>query len=545
MEEGKGNNPTTKPLWDVDITREVVSRLERTLSKDLFSSWGAHVRVRVADDGTWQILLPNAYVRRTAEPILRPAISTIASEVDPKVRTEFVVDPAVTKSWDESFLDHTSRALAPTTPVAPVPCSLEQLVGKPFTAEELQFLRELARDRLSDEELVSLVRRVPELQRSGRIRKSPLGYVRTIILNGSWRAFVKTAAASGAANNEPQKLTPITNTAALPFRSPRCVEFECVFVPDKCKNEFLSFTRTYLENGAPVRQRILIGKSSATDKPRGVLKVVHQNALYLLLHLWNVSGCGTAMWRKPEGQDVELGIVELTPHELTTRLAGSWGLQNYEWAKKILTDLKTIPINITEEREGRAAENRTFFLLADFAGRARYDGDGLLLRRRSGIVRIFFSETVTAQFKSADSRILSYQTYRSLPFDYAKLAYPYLDLQLHAKREFHIKALALLRRFGISPWSKDDPANPCPNDELVVARRYAEKRIRGQLLRRIAGALDSVPHSIGGFVHVWATESRDDADWVLTAVRTGAEFEPSCASCISRERIKGIPKEAP
>jgi hypothetical protein len=543
---------------NLDFTHQVRAHLDGSLDKQLVETWRDQIRIIPRpEERRWVIPIASRYTIQVMPAAILTAVSEAARRIaNEPVRVELeynaelasLEDQKIASQHDENRRKEHDQSLFRAEAPKLIP-TFDELVGKPFSRNQIAALKTHGSGRMSDRDLAVLISQVPQLVRDRVITKSQSGFIRTVIQNGSWRSFmpdwwkpepvdenVKAQAsndAGGALANAPEEtaLSVLPTEGSRPVRTPLCVEFDTIFLPDHCKADYLSVSRSYEDVSGSVQQKITIGKSSGTDRTRGVLKVVHQKAFYYLLYLWNRQEYRTT--RTKGG--LEVGEIISSPFEITEALAGSWGTENYSWVKKILADLKSIPIHSLTIRPGAATRDYVFYLLDGLECDARYDSDGSALRK-AGRIWILLSPLVTSQIrKTHELRRISYQTYSQLDSDYARLAYPYIDLQLRGKNDFHIKAIPLLHRFGISPWEKRDPNNPWPSDELIVSKRYLLKKLRGQLVRMVADKLHGKEHSTGGIIHTWGNESKSQDDWILNASLSLDSFSRDCATCLSQK----------
>ncbi len=310
---------------------------------------------------------------------------------------------------------------------------------------------------------------------------------------------------------------PLPAVATRPFRSDLTVEKNTIFLSNQFRGDFYTFEHEipHPDSGEPVIRRVTVGKENDRDRGRGVLTQVHQDVFYKVLQLWQEQG-------HPLGQvgARSYGIVTASRYRLVSfiRGAGSDRAEDYLRVQQLLRDLAATPVVLENvytwqgfrEREG-------FTLLAEV--RWREDDGG-------GRASILLSSFVTDGFLNRNYKILLGAPYDSLrapekdgrrgaQMEIARLLYPFLDMQLAKKDEYHSKLDNLAERFGFS--------------------RYPYKSQRYRRMLPTACALDGLPIQREQYrLRVQLDESKDGSDYMLVArrERTGkasqlALFDPA------------------
>ena len=286
----------------------------------------------------------------------------------------------------------------------------------------------------------------------------------------------------------------------LPFRSPLSIEHSTIFA----SNDFKGDSRIIVLD-PETRARVLIGQVDDQDRARGVLVQRHQDVFYKLLVLWQEQG-----YRLGDYGGTEYGVLVSTPHKIVMAVCGDDAEHHYKRARRLITDLQSIPIVFERVRTWQGTRDRIQFTLL---GGLQWDErnvdkvTGLPRPGGKSEVSIMFSPFVTDSFKRKNVKQLLAEPYYRLGgarfgprAEIARLLYPFLDAQLSTKPEYHAKLDALAERFGL--------------------RRYKYKSDRRRKFELAVKMLDGKPILGERFeLSVLLEEASDGTDYVLIARR--------------------------
>ncbi len=288
-----------------------------------------------------------------------------------------------------------------------------------------------------------------------------------------------------------------------PFRTELYSETLPLFVVNSFREKSWEWRReTILENGDIADDRLIVGKASDSDEPRGVLKQVHQDIWYRLLKLWDEQDY-------PLTPDGKWGYIETTAYELVTTLRGNNSAKHYARVRELLYDLRTTPI--IRQRyypHTDTMDEAMFSLIADVT----WAGQGLdrfkrpIHNSRSCVV-VSFSQLITQQFLENRVKQLLLTPYLALAKtkgrrnELAPLLYPKLDRALANKDEYNVKLTRLFAELGL--------------------RNYRYKSKRRDKIRPALDLLMGQP-ILGERYHLRVSlrDSADGKDYVLVAQRT-------------------------
>jgi len=304
---------------------------------------------------------------------------------------------------------------------------------------------------------------------------------------------------------------PLPKCLSKPFRADIYTESVPMFVANSFKGQSREIVREHKhpETSEIIIDRLIVGRNySGSGRERGVLKQVHQDALYCLLRKWSEA---EKPYRVITDQDGDTwGVLKLSAYELVIALRGNNGVNHYRAVKELLDDLVAIPITRELHYTWRGEHDEAkFTLLGDV------DWDSRRIDKNTGRPRpgghskvtILFSKFLTRQFLDKNVKQLLHAPYLQLArtkgrrAELAPLLYSRLDRELSTKPEYHCKLAALFHELGFTVYKyksdrkkKAQPAVDALNGLPILGERYT--------------------------LHVKLRVSANKKDFVLVATRT-------------------------
>jgi len=285
---------------------------------------------------------------------------------------------------------------------------------------------------------------------------------------------------------------PLPKCISKPFRADIYTESVPMFVANSFKGQSREIVREHKhpETGEKIVDRLLVGKSNIdSDRERGVLKQVHQDALYQLLRLW---GEAEEPYEVITKNGKTWGVLELSAYELVFALRGKIGNNtaiNYRAVRELLDDLTGIPITRELHYTWRNEYDEAKFTLLDGVDWQSKSIDKSTGRPKPGgeesKVTILFSRFLTKQFLEHNVKQLLLTPYMQLArtkgrrAELAPLLYSRLDRELSTKPKFNIKLAALFHELGFTVYryksdrkKKAQPAVDALNGLPILGERY-------------------------------------------------------------------------
>jgi hypothetical protein len=239
-----------------------------------------------------------------------------------------------------------------------------------------------------------------------------------------------------------------------PFRTELTIEQNSLFVANRYQGNF--FVREspaeHPITGETVISRMTVGKGDPTDRARGVLRQVHQDAYYKVLALWGSQGYALGKLRGKY-----YGLVQCSAYELVKAIGGDDSSKKYRRTKGLLRDLAAIPIVLEQVYTEQGKTNREEFTL--FQGvtwsEREVEADGSPCAVERSQVEVMLSAYVTKNFAAQRSKVLLGGPYDALGAkgpgrrsEIARQLYPYLDEKLTEQETFEASLESLSERFA-------------------------------------------------------------------------------------------------
>jgi len=258
------------------------------------------------------------------------------------------------------------------------------------------------------------------------------------------------------------KLEVLPKIATLPYRSEISTEQACLFVSNSYKGRWFTHEATikHPQSGEPITRRRTIGKVCEDDEPRGVLRSVHAQIWRKLLRLWGERRDEAYKLGVVDGE--YYGSLSMSAYELVKALRGSDSEPHYNRVKKLLQDLKSIPIVLEHTYTWNGYVDRvTFTLLGDVkwtertvdkkTGRPKPGGESR--------VTILFSSFVTEGFLRKHVKTVLGEPGKKLRgngprAELADLLYHFVNTQLATKDEYNVRLQGLVEQFGMTRYSR-------------------------------------------------------------------------------------------